>query len=238
MCPNLEPTALPRGDLEDSDDDDFRLPGKVQHKKKRNAKKIVSAVNHIDGRKPSPARSSSDAKYMQCSDGEEPLQFWGGDTNGETTRSVMEREMAATSDGSPAFDITSTPLAEHVLEMPVSKSTTSTSKATEATYAPIPGGIEPKSKRVYVRKPKTATTQHQQSFTSVTLVDSIEQQSSEDWRELEVNELMDFFEYNTKLQPQDIDDLLERFENEEDDEIKNLYKTILQVYGKKIRVFS
>jgi len=55
---------------------------------------------------------------------------------------------------------------------------------------------------------------------------------TKNWRELETNQLMDFFEQQHEdLQPKDLEDLMMAFEREVDEEIKILYESILQIYG-------
>ena len=45
---------------------------------------------------------------------------------------------------------------------------------------------------------------------------------------------MDYFHANNALSTGDISDLITRFQNEQDDESKSLYETILVTYGKSL----
>jgi len=90
-----------------------------------------------------------------------------------------------------------------------------------------------KPKRTYTRKPKIGIVPLSLQAPSKILIEGEEEPFfAGDWRELVADELMDYFEHNRNLDPSDIEDLIKRFENEEDNEVKYLYETILHNYGK------
>jgi hypothetical protein len=88
-------------------------------------------------------------------------------------------------------------------------------------------------KRVYAKKSKMTPIEEINSEQPLANLETLDdfQDENQNWRNLELNELWEYFDSHN-IQSSDIDDVRLRYESTDDNELKMFYEAIILTYGK------